>query len=56
VHELKSRFRQREFEPAARERLAPVLDQGQKKRYHDHFVTKSLLPMFGIKFPAPSQK
>ena len=36
------------------ELLAPVLDPGQKKRYHDHLVSKSLLPMFGINFPSPS--
>jgi RNA polymerase sigma factor (sigma-70 family) len=38
------------------ELLAPVLDQAQKERYHDHLVSKSVLPMFGIKLPAPSQK
>jgi hypothetical protein len=36
--------------------LAPVLDQAQKQRYHDFLVRKSPLPMFGIKFPAPSEK
>jgi hypothetical protein len=37
------------------ELLAPVLDPGQKQRYHDHLVSKSLLPMFGIELPAPSE-
>jgi RNA polymerase sigma factor (sigma-70 family) len=36
--------------------LGPVLDQKQKQRYHDHLVSKSLLPMFGIKFPAPAEQ
>jgi hypothetical protein len=38
------------------ELLGPVLDQGRRQRYHDHLVSKSLLPMFGIKFPAPSEQ
>jgi hypothetical protein len=38
------------------ELLASVLDQGQQQRYHDHLISKSLLPMFGIKLPAPAQK
>ena len=37
------------------ELLAPVLDPGQEQRYHDHLVSKSLLPMFGIDLPAPSE-
>lgn len=36
--------------------LAPVLDQAQKKRYHDFLVSKSMLPMFNIKLPAPPEK
>lgn len=36
--------------------LAPVLDPRQKQRYHDYLVSKSLLPMFGIKFPAPGKQ
>lgn len=36
------------------ELLAPVLDQAQQQRYHDHLVSKSVLPMFGIKLPAPA--
>jgi hypothetical protein len=38
------------------ELLDPVLDQGKKQRYHDHLVSKSLLPMFGIQLPAHSQQ
>lgn len=38
------------------ELLAPVLDPRQKQRYHDHLISKSMLPMFGIKLPAPSEK
>jgi RNA polymerase sigma factor (sigma-70 family) len=38
------------------ELLAPVLDPAQKKRYHDHLISKSPLPMFGIKLPASSEK
>ncbi len=38
------------------ELLAPVLDQAQKQRYYDFLVSKSPLPMFGIKLPAPSEK
>lgn len=37
------------------ELLGPVLDQAQKQRYHDHLVSKSLLPMLGIELPAPSE-
>ena len=37
------------------ELLSPVLDPAQRKRYHDHLVSKSLLPMFGIELPAPSE-
>lgn len=37
------------------ELLGPVLDQGQKQRYHDHLVSRSVLPMLGIEFPAPSE-
>jgi RNA polymerase sigma factor (sigma-70 family) len=36
------------------ELLAPVLDPSQKRRYHDHLVSKSMLPMLGIEIPAPS--
>lgn len=36
--------------------LAPVLDQKQKNRYREYLVSKSVLPMFGIKFPAPAKK
>ena len=35
--------------------LAPVLDPGQKQRYHDHLVSKSMLPMLGIELPAPTE-
>jgi RNA polymerase sigma factor (sigma-70 family) len=35
--------------------LAPVLDQRQKNRYRDYLVSKSVLPMFGIKFPVPAK-
>lgn len=35
--------------------LGPVLDQGQKQRYHEHLVGKSVLPMLGIELPAPSE-
>ena len=35
--------------------LGPVLDEGQRQRYHDHLVSKSLLPMFGIELPARSE-
>lgn len=38
------------------ELLAPVLDPRQKQRYHDHLVSKSMLPMFGIELPAPTEK
>jgi RNA polymerase sigma factor (sigma-70 family) len=38
------------------ELLAPVLDPRQKQRYHDHLISKSMLPMFGIKLPTPSEK
>ena len=38
------------------ELLAPVLDPRQKQRYHDHLISKSMLPMFGIELPAPSEK
>jgi RNA polymerase sigma factor (sigma-70 family) len=38
------------------ELLAPVLDPAQKQRYHDHLISKSMLPMFGIKLPVPSEK
>jgi hypothetical protein len=38
------------------ELLSPVLDPAQRKRYHDHLVSKSLLPMFGIELPAPFVK
>ncbi len=34
------------------ELLAPVLDPAQKQRYHDHLISKSMLPMFGIELPA----
>jgi RNA polymerase sigma factor (sigma-70 family) len=37
------------------ELLGPVLDARQKQRYHDHLVSKSLLPMLGIDLPAPSE-
>lgn len=36
--------------------LAPVLDQRQRNRYREYLVSKSVLPMFGIKFPAPAKK
>jgi RNA polymerase sigma factor (sigma-70 family) len=36
--------------------LAPILDQKQQQRYHDHLVSKSLLPQFDIDLPAPIQK
>ena len=38
------------------ELLAPVLDEVQAQRYHEHLVGKSLLPTFGIKLPAPTKK
>ncbi len=38
------------------ERLAPVLDPAQKKRYYDHLISKGMLPMFGIELPTPSEK
>ena len=38
------------------ELLAPVLDPRQKKRYHDHLLSKSMLPMFGIELPATPGK
>lgn len=37
------------------ELLGPVLDQSQRQRYHDHLVSKSLLPMLGIELPAPTE-
>jgi RNA polymerase sigma factor (sigma-70 family) len=37
------------------ELLAPVLDPGQKQRYHDHLVSKSMLPMLGIELPASTE-
>ncbi len=36
--------------------LAPILDQRQQQRYHDHLVSRSLLPQFDIDLPAPTQK
>jgi hypothetical protein len=37
--------------------LAPVLDQRQRNRYREYLVSKSVLPMFGIKkLPAPAKK
>ncbi len=36
--------------------IAPVLDQRQRNRYREYLVSKSVLPMFGIKFPAPAKK
>lgn len=36
------------------ELLAPILDPGQKRRYHDHLISRSMLPMLGIEPPAPS--
>jgi RNA polymerase sigma factor (sigma-70 family) len=38
------------------ELLSPALDPAQKKRYHDHLISKSMLPMFGIELPAPKEK
>jgi hypothetical protein len=38
------------------ELLAPVLDPAQKQRYHDHLISKSMLPMFGIELPATPGK
>lgn len=37
------------------EQLAPVLDPGQEQRYHDHLVSKSMLPMMGLELPAPTE-
>ena len=38
------------------ELFAPVLDPAQKQRYHDHLISKSMLPMFGIELPATPGK
>ncbi len=38
------------------EMLAPILDPRQKKRYHDHLISRSMLPMLGIELPAPEQE
>ena len=38
------------------ELLAPVLDPAQKQRYHDHLISKSMLPMFGIELPTAPGK
>lgn len=38
------------------ELLAPVLDPAQKQRYHDLLISKSMLPMFGIKLPTAPGK